>query len=44
MKSHYVEIYNFHLRKYRYKESILLVENYILCYLKIFFKCNITIL
>ena len=36
MKSRYIEIYNFHLRKYKYKESILLVQNYILCYLKIF--------
>ena len=36
MKSHCIEIYYFHLRKYRYKENILLVQNYILCYLKIF--------
>ena len=36
MKSHYIEIYNFYLKKYRYKESILLVESSILCYLKIF--------
>ena len=44
MKLHYIEIYNFHLRKYRYTESILLLQNYILCYLEIVFKCNITIL
>ena len=43
-KSHYIEIYNFHLKKYRYKASILLLQNYILFYLKIFFKYNITIL
>ena len=35
MKSHYIQIYIFHLRKYRYKESILLLQKYILCYLKI---------
>ena len=43
MKSHYIQIYIFHLRKYRYKESILVLQKYILCHLKIFFKCNITI-
>ena len=41
MKSHYIQIYIFHLRKYRYKESILLLQKYILCYLKKIFKCNV---
>ena len=36
MKSCYIEIYNDHLRKYRYKESFLLVQNNILYYLKYF--------
>ena len=36
MKSQYIKIYIFHLKKFRYKESILLLQKYILCYLKIF--------
>ena len=42
MKSHYIKIYIFHLRKYRYKESILLLQNYILCYLKILQFCELS--
>ena len=36
IKSHYIQIYIFHQRKYRCKESILILQKYILCYLKIF--------